>query len=148
MELEWEKINILSKLPRLEVLKLLRKSCVGKEWEIQEEVIFCQLIALLISECDLKHWKAISHNFPKLEHLYLVYCRKLREIPIDFAEISTLKSIQLWRCLPSAAKSVKKIEDEQCDYGNYNMVVIEEETLDLLEYEKCLSEEEAEVESC
>nr|GMD30935.1 disease resistance protein RPP13-like isoform X6 [Ipomoea batatas] len=139
-----EKINILSKLPRLEVLKLQYKSFVGKEWEIQEEVIFCQLIALVIIGCDLKHWKASSQNFPKLEHLYLC-CHELREIPIGFAEISTLKSIKLEECLPSAVESAKKIQDEQRDYGNNDMVVIEIETLDGLESEKSLSEEEPEV---
>ncbi|XP_019199776.1 PREDICTED: disease resistance protein RPP13-like [Ipomoea nil] len=40
MRFEWEKITLLSKLPRVEVLKLLYMSCVGKEWEIQDEVIF------------------------------------------------------------------------------------------------------------
>ncbi|XP_019188467.1 PREDICTED: disease resistance protein RPP13-like isoform X2 [Ipomoea nil] len=129
MGFEWEKINTLSKLPRLEVLQLLGKSCLGEEWKIQEEVIFCQLIALLFIDCDLKHWKASSHNFPKLEHLYLWQCHRLREIPIDFAEISTLKSINLRKCLPSAVELAKKIQDEQRDYGNTDMVVIEEYTL-------------------
>ncbi|XP_019189927.1 PREDICTED: disease resistance protein RPP13-like isoform X5 [Ipomoea nil] len=144
MGFQWEEINILSKLPRLEVLNLEPKSCLGKEWEIQEEVIFCHLIALVIYQRDLKHWKASSHNFPKLEHLYIRYCRELREIPIDFAEILTLKSIELRGCLPFAVKSAKKIQDEQCEYGNNDMVVIEEETLNVLESEEGLSEEEAE----
>ncbi|XP_019164357.1 PREDICTED: putative late blight resistance protein homolog R1B-17 [Ipomoea nil] len=124
---EWEEINILSTLARLEVLKLHWRSCVGKEWEIQEEVLFCRLIALVIIDCDLKHWKASSHNFPKLEHLFLWQCHRLREIPIDFAEISTLKSIKVRFCLPSVVKSAKKIQEERRDYGNYNMVVIEQD---------------------
>nr|GMD60732.1 disease resistance protein RPP13-like isoform X6 [Ipomoea batatas]GME02198.1 disease resistance protein RPP13-like isoform X6 [Ipomoea batatas]GME07687.1 disease resistance protein RPP13-like isoform X6 [Ipomoea batatas] len=73
-----------------------------------------------------------------------MYCRELREIPIGFAEISTLKSIKLSECLPSAVKSAKKIQDEQRDYGNNDMVVIEEETLDVSESEESLSEEESE----
>nr|GMD64993.1 disease resistance protein RPP13-like isoform X6 [Ipomoea batatas] len=144
MRFEWEKINILSKLPRLEVLKLLWIPLVGEEWEIQEEVIFCQLIALVIHGCNLKHWKAGSQNFPKLEHLYILQCKILREIPIGFAEISTLKSIKLLECLPSAVESAKKIQDEQRDYGNNDMVVIEEDTLDGSKSEKSLSEEESE----
>nr|GMD64995.1 disease resistance protein RPP13-like isoform X6 [Ipomoea batatas] len=132
MRFEWEKINILSKLPRLEVLKL------GKEWKMQEEVIFCELIALYISECNLKHWKASSHNFPKLEHLYLRGCRILREIPVDFAEISTLKSINLCNCLPSAVESAKKIQDEQHDSGNSDMVAIELEYLMAIKLLECL----------
>nr|GMD61997.1 disease resistance protein RPP13-like isoform X6 [Ipomoea batatas] len=81
-----------------------------------------------MNACDLNHWKASSQNFPKLEHLYIECCCELREIPIGFAEISTLKSIKLWRCLPSAVESAKKIQDEQRDYGNNDMVVIEEDT--------------------
>nr|GMD59093.1 disease resistance protein RPP13-like isoform X6 [Ipomoea batatas] len=91
------------------------------------------------------HWKARRHNFPKLEHLCLWDCHELRKIPIDFGEILTLKSIELWRCLPSAVKSAKKIQDEQHEYGNNDMVVIEKETEDDLESEKSLSEEEPEV---
>ncbi|XP_019189907.1 PREDICTED: disease resistance protein RPP13-like isoform X2 [Ipomoea nil] len=147
MGFQWEEINVLSKLPRLEVLNLEPESCVGKEWEIQEEVIFCQLIALVICGCDLKHWKASGHNFPKLEHLYLFMCHRLREIPIDFAEISTLKSFKLRECLPSAVKSAKKVQDEQHEFGNYDMVAIEIETLDVSESEKSLSEEELEVDN-
>nr|GLL40635.1 AT-hook motif nuclear-localized protein 9-like isoform X2 [Ipomoea trifida] len=56
-------------------------------------------------------------------------CDELREIPIDFAEISTLKSIKLLECLPSAMESAKKIQDEQHDFGNNDMVVIEQYTL-------------------
>nr|GLL35599.1 disease resistance protein RPP13-like isoform X2 [Ipomoea trifida] len=148
MRFEWEKINILSKLLRLEMLKLGWESHVGKEWKMQEEEIFCELITLIISKCDLKHWKASSHNFPKLEHLLLSNCNELREIPIDFAEISTLKSIKLWACLPSAVKSVKKIQDVQHDSGNYDMVAIEMETLNVLRSEESLSEEESEVDNC
>ncbi|XP_031113791.1 uncharacterized protein LOC116017362 isoform X1 [Ipomoea triloba] len=142
-----EKINIRSKLPRLEVLKLHWKPFVGKEWEIQEEVIFCQLIALVIYGYHLKHWKASSQNFPKLGHLYIKYSYKLREIPIGFAEISTLKSIKLWECLPSAVESAKKIQEEQRDYGNNDMVVIKEHTFDGWASEESLSEEETEVDN-
>ncbi|XP_019151883.1 PREDICTED: putative late blight resistance protein homolog R1A-10 [Ipomoea nil] len=146
MKFEWKQINILSKLTKLEVLKLVDMSGEGKEWELQEEVIFCQLIALLIYNCDLKHWKASSHNFPKLEHLYIGYCCELREIPIDFAEVSTLKSIKLVTCLHSVAESAKKIQDEQRDYGNNDMVVIAEHLWPVgFGMENSLNEEEQEV---
>nr|GMC90609.1 disease resistance protein RPP13-like isoform X6 [Ipomoea batatas] len=82
---------------------------------------------------------------------------------MDFAGISTLKSIKLKACCHSAVESAKKIQDEQRDYGNYDMVLVEEETLygygnyDMvvieeetlygLEHEKGSSEEEPEVDS-
>nr|GLL35954.1 disease resistance protein RPP13-like isoform X2 [Ipomoea trifida] len=128
MRFEWEKINILNKLTAMRF-----------EWEKINI-----LNKLPMPECDLKHGKASSHNFSKLEYLYLWNCHKLREIPIDFAEISTLKSIKLWKCLPSAMKSAKKIEDDQHDSRNYDMVAIEIEALDnVMGYEESLSEEES-----
>nr|GLL25069.1 putative late blight resistance protein homolog R1B-16 isoform X1 [Ipomoea trifida] len=48
---------------------------------------------------------------------------------MDFAGISTLKSIKLRAYRHSVVESTKKIQDEQPDYGNYDMVLIEEETL-------------------
>nr|GMD03711.1 disease resistance protein RPP13-like isoform X3 [Ipomoea batatas] len=48
---------------------------------------------------------------------------------------------RLRRCIPSAMESVKKIQDEQRDYGNNDMVVIEKETLEVPEYEESLSED-------
>nr|GLL37771.1 disease resistance protein RPP13-like isoform X1 [Ipomoea trifida] len=78
---------------------------------------------------------------------------------MDFAEISTLKSIKLWSCLPSVVKSAKKIQDEQHDYGNSDMVVIDKHTLDVSkseesseydespESEESLSEEEPKVDN-
>nr|GLL31461.1 putative late blight resistance protein homolog R1A-4 isoform X2 [Ipomoea trifida] len=103
---------------RLEVLKLNYDSCVGKEWELPEDDKFCQLIVLEIDSTDLKDWKAIGDNFPKLEHLYLFSCTKLKEIPSGFAEISKLKSIQLVDCRPSVVASAEEIKEEQLDYLN------------------------------
>nr|GMD36212.1 disease resistance protein RPP13-like isoform X6 [Ipomoea batatas] len=48
---------------------------------------------------------------------------------------------------PRERRTAKKIQDEQRDYGNYDMVVIEENTLDVSEYEKSLSEEEPKVDN-
>ncbi|XP_019179954.1 PREDICTED: putative late blight resistance protein homolog R1B-16 [Ipomoea nil] len=129
MKSEWKAINVLSKLPRFEVLKL-RYSKLGKKWEVPENVKFCHLICLKISHDNLKHWEVGADNFPKLERLFLNKCFKLREIPNSFAEIPTLNLIQLKRCRPSAVMSAKQIEAEQHDYGNENMVVIEIDTIE------------------
>nr|GLL41479.1 putative late blight resistance protein homolog R1B-16 [Ipomoea trifida] len=124
MKSEWKVFNVLSKLPRLEVLKLMRCE-LGKEWELPENVRFCQLICLKILHGHLKHWQVGVDNFPKLERLFLDTCFELTEIPNSFAEIPTLNLIQLESCLPSAVMSAKQIQAEQHDYGNENMVVIE-----------------------
>ncbi|XP_019179889.1 PREDICTED: putative late blight resistance protein homolog R1A-10 isoform X2 [Ipomoea nil] len=124
IESKWEVINVLSKLPRLEVLKL-RYCELGEKWEVPENVKFCHLICLQIRSVNLKHLEVGADNFPKLEHLFLEDCYKLREIPNSFAEIPTLNLIQLEKCHPSAVESAKQIQAEQHDYGNQNMVVIE-----------------------
>nr|GME02055.1 disease resistance protein RPP13-like isoform X6 [Ipomoea batatas] len=124
MKSQWKAINVLSKLPRLEVLKLIDVD-LGKKWELPENVKFCHLICLKIWSRNLKHWEARADNFPKLERLFLGTCYELREIPNNFAEIPTLNLIHLVGCHPSAVMSAKQIQVEQHDYGNENMVVIE-----------------------
>ncbi|XP_019179958.1 PREDICTED: putative late blight resistance protein homolog R1A-3 isoform X2 [Ipomoea nil] len=130
MTCEWKVINVLSKLPKLEVLKLMVCD-LGKKWEVPENVKFCHLICLKISFGSLKHWEVGADNFPKLERLFLQSCYSLREIPNSFAEIPTLNLIQLQWCLPSAVMSAKQIQAEQHEYGNENMIVIEENTIQL-----------------
>nr|GMC73844.1 disease resistance protein RPP13-like isoform X6 [Ipomoea batatas] len=104
-------------LPKLEVLKLC-DACVGKEWELLEDEKFCQLIVLEIGVSDLKDWKVTGDHFPKLEHLSLFSCKKLKEIPSGFAEIEGLKSIKLEECRPSVVASAEEIKEEQLDYLN------------------------------
>ncbi|XP_031101087.1 putative late blight resistance protein homolog R1B-14 [Ipomoea triloba] len=123
---EWNGINVLCKLPRLEVLKLLSGACVGELWELQEDDKFCHLIVLEIHSTDLKDWKAPGDHFPKLEHLSLFSCHKLKEIPNGFAEISRLKSIQLTDCRPPVIVSAKEIKEEQHDYLNNIVDVVAE----------------------
>nr|GMD72274.1 putative late blight resistance protein homolog R1B-16 isoform X1 [Ipomoea batatas] len=125
----WKTVNILSKLPKLEVLKLL--SCFhGEEWKLSKKEKFEQLIYLKIHDAiGLKCWEASAYHFPNLECLILSWCSKLEEIPANFAEISNLKSIKLIRCLPSAVASANQIWEEQHEQGNHDMIVIEEDTI-------------------
>ncbi|XP_019163634.1 PREDICTED: putative late blight resistance protein homolog R1A-4 [Ipomoea nil] len=138
---EWNGINVLCKLPRLEVLKVSR-ACVGKEWELPEDDKFCQLIVLQIGGTDLKDWKATGDHFPKLEHLSLFWCEKLKEIPSGFAEISRLKSIQLRGCLPSVVASAQEIKEEQFDYLN-NIVDVDVVVAEQHGYSLVVSESES-----
>ncbi|XP_019163639.1 PREDICTED: putative late blight resistance protein homolog R1A-4 isoform X2 [Ipomoea nil] len=91
---------------------------LGEQWELPDDDKFCQLIVLIIDRTDLEDWKATRYHFPKLEHLSLFSCEKLKEIPSGFAEISRLKSIQLRSCRPSVVASAQEIKEEQLDYLN------------------------------
>ncbi|XP_031131684.1 putative late blight resistance protein homolog R1A-3 [Ipomoea triloba] len=125
----WEEMGVLSKLPRLEVMKMKRWACKGQKWGLKEDERFCRLVFLKFDGVDLERWEVNDDNFPKLERLILYDCSRLEEIPSSFEDIQTLKSIKLRRCLLSAVTSAKKIEESQHDYGNTDMVVIEENTI-------------------
>nr|GLL41476.1 putative late blight resistance protein homolog R1B-23 [Ipomoea trifida] len=113
----WKVVNSLSKLPKLEVLKLLRCFCIGEEeWKLSKKDKFEQLIYLKIDAIDLKCWEASAYHFPK--------------------------SIKLIRCLPSAVASANQIWEEQLEQGNDDMIVIEEDTIQSY-YSKVSNKDEA-----
>ncbi|XP_031111199.1 putative late blight resistance protein homolog R1B-16 isoform X2 [Ipomoea triloba] len=126
---EGKTFNNFSKLPKLEVLVLIKCKWIGGEWELLEKDSFDQLIYLNISSSYLERWEASASHFPNLEHLILSWCEELEKIPAEFAEIPNLKSIKLYGCLQFAVDSANEIQREQHEQGNDNMVVIEENTI-------------------
>ncbi|KAF3638116.1 putative late blight resistance protein -like protein R1A-10-like [Capsicum annuum] len=114
----WEDISTLVKLPNLEELKLKDRVAAGDVWRLRDDDIFESLKFLLFRKVLLANWVASSDNFPSLKRLVLKKCNKLKEIPIDFAEICTLESIELHNCSTSAEDSARKIEQEREDMGN------------------------------
>nr|GLL36183.1 putative late blight resistance protein homolog R1A-10 [Ipomoea trifida] len=120
--LSWNDMRVIGMLPNLEVLKLVH-ACEGKEWEPSEGG-FRQLKRLVIESRTLEDWKnVVGDHFHVLQHLELNYCDLLREIPIEFADITTLKLIQLKCCWDSVLTSAKRIQDEQRSYGNEAFLV-------------------------
>nr|GME20868.1 putative late blight resistance protein homolog R1B-17 [Ipomoea batatas] len=92
----WETMNVISMLPKLEVLKLKNHACVGQEWKLSVERGFPELKLLLISVMDLKHWELADDDdcpFPKLERLVLRNCFELKEMPSWIEKLSNLKSV-------------------------------------------------------
>ncbi|XP_019162466.1 PREDICTED: putative late blight resistance protein homolog R1B-14 isoform X1 [Ipomoea nil] len=98
--LPWEKMDIISKLPNLELLKLKDFAFCGPKWEPKKGG-FRRLNVLLISCSNLRFWTVISDHFPVLTCLVLRYCWDLEKVPIAFAEIETLKLIVLESCYSS-----------------------------------------------
>ncbi|PHT52280.1 hypothetical protein CQW23_06742 [Capsicum baccatum] len=96
--LSWSYLDIIAKLPNLEVLKLMRGACRGVEWHPNVRG-FTRLKFLLIADDSLKYWKATDDNFAVHESLVLKECSYLKDIPTEFAEIHTLQLIELTMCL-------------------------------------------------
>nr|GME05979.1 putative disease resistance RPP13-like protein 3 [Ipomoea batatas] len=116
MKLEWKDIDVIGTLPNLEVLKL-RDAVYGPKWE-PTSGRFLQLKYLLISGSDLQYWEATADHFPMLERLALNWCYKLEEIPRDFADIATLRLIELLPCSDSIIVCAEHIREVQQDSGN------------------------------
>ncbi|XP_019176946.1 PREDICTED: putative late blight resistance protein homolog R1B-17 isoform X2 [Ipomoea nil] len=105
--LPWKEMDKIGKLPHLEVLKLKDFAFCGSKWEPSKS--FRKLKALLISRSNLKHWNTSSNHFPVLERLVLRYCWELKEVPLEFADIGTLKLIVLECCYSSLVTSANQI---------------------------------------
>nr|GME02243.1 putative late blight resistance protein homolog R1B-17 [Ipomoea batatas] len=106
--LPWKEMDTIGELPHLEVLKLKDFAFCGSEWK-SSTLCFWKLKALLISRSNLKYWNANSNHFPVLERLVLRYCWELEQVPINFANIGTLKLIVLECCYSSLVTSAMQI---------------------------------------
>ncbi|KAH0732791.1 hypothetical protein KY290_000027 [Solanum tuberosum] len=123
--LQWEDMNILRKLPNLEVLKLKHHAFHGLIWKLsdEDEDGFLKLKFLLLESLNLKQWEATRYHFPSLGHLVLTDCYSLEQIPFDFAEIQKLQMIELHKCMLSVLVSAVQIQEEQQIMGNDDLIV-------------------------
>ncbi|XP_075076165.1 putative late blight resistance protein homolog R1B-16 [Nicotiana tabacum] len=110
----WKDLSGFGKLPKLESIKLGYDAFQDKEWEIVDEV-FPRLKFLLLEDLEIRHWRASCDNFPCLERLFLKGCWYLDSIPQDFADITTLALIDIWRCAKSVENSAKQIQQDMQD---------------------------------
>jgi len=114
--LKWEDMDVVGRLSKLEDLRLWLYAVKDRKWEPKDGG-FGRLRFLEIHSSPLQYWEATSNHFPVLEKLVLGDI-KLKEIPSDFVEITTLKSIMLYECSKSLISSAKRIQKEQQEYGN------------------------------
>nr|GMD46083.1 putative late blight resistance protein homolog R1A-10 isoform X1 [Ipomoea batatas] len=120
--LSWEDMDIIGKLPNLDLLKLKDFAVCGPEWTPRDGE-FLQLRFFVIERSDLEHWNANASHFPALEHLILRYCWDLEKIPNNFKEVSTLRLIELGNCCSSLVTSAMEIQQVQRDLGYEGLVV-------------------------
>ncbi|XP_058202683.1 putative late blight resistance protein homolog R1B-8 [Rhododendron vialii] len=112
--LMWEELSILQTLPSLEALRLSRAACHGQIWDTSElEEGFSQLKYLRLQDLDIEEWNASEDQFPRLEVLVVKYCRSLKRIPIEFANLYELRKIEVMWSRCSVEYSAKEIQEEQ-----------------------------------
>ncbi|KAH6778868.1 hypothetical protein C2S52_010105 [Perilla frutescens var. hirtella] len=119
--LPWEDMEIIAKLPNLQVLKLREIAFQGERW--CPTTPFEKLKYLLLEYVQLKIWKATSSDFPILESLILRHCYELEEISTDIGYIGDLKLIELVDCSPAAVECAEEISEEQKSFDNSRLHV-------------------------
>ncbi|XP_019175623.1 PREDICTED: putative late blight resistance protein homolog R1B-23 [Ipomoea nil] len=119
----WEDMDIIGRLPMLEVLKLKEFAFSGPTWKPADDGGFKTLKLLLIARSDLKYWNTTDDHFKVLERLILRFCLELEELPSEFESSNTLQLIELENCYPILVESARKIQEEQQNYGNYELVI-------------------------
>ncbi|MCD7447051.1 hypothetical protein HAX54_022399 [Datura stramonium] len=100
-----------------QVLKLRDGAFRGEVWKLNEEDQFNQLKFLLfVDESKIERWEASHVNFPNLQRLVLQRMNhKLEQIPLAFAEICTLESIELYKCYNTeSAREVASVAGYDC----------------------------------
>ncbi|KAH6819483.1 hypothetical protein C2S51_003086 [Perilla frutescens var. frutescens] len=112
--LAWEDMEVIEKLPSLEVLKLRELAFHGEEWCLSYG--FEKLKFLLIEHLDFKSWIADDSHFQGLEKLILRHCYELEGIPSDIGYMGGLELIELVDCSPAAVESAEEIKQQQEDF--------------------------------
>ncbi|KAL8267899.1 hypothetical protein R6Q59_001697 [Mikania micrantha] len=120
--LPWRKMSIIQSLPNLQVLKLEDWAFVGSCWSTYEHE-FPKLSFLRLRWLDIKLWKADTTSFPCLKQLEIDRCEGLEEIPLEIGEIPTLELIKIKYCRSFVGESVRRIQEDQGDFGNYHLKI-------------------------
>ncbi|KAK4372122.1 hypothetical protein RND71_007506 [Anisodus tanguticus] len=107
--LEWDDMSVLGQLEYLQALKLKDYAFKGECWEPKVGG-FRSLLVLWIERTDLASWNALGDHFPRLKHLVVVSCDKLKEIPIGLADIRSLQVMELRNSTKPAAESSRAIQ--------------------------------------
>ncbi|XP_015076029.1 putative late blight resistance protein homolog R1A-3 isoform X1 [Solanum pennellii] len=104
--------DTLSRLPNLEELSLEDAIIEeGKEWNMEDHVIFQDLKYLKLVALNFSEWKVDAEkSFPVLEKLVIGSCDMLMEIPDSFGDIASLKFIRVWSS-PQLKESLFKIKE-------------------------------------
>ncbi|KAH0668906.1 hypothetical protein KY289_023399 [Solanum tuberosum] len=122
-------IPLIAGLPNLENLRLAAGDLIqSKEWCLGD-IILHKLKILKLVSLSISRWDASEESFPHLETLVIKWCDELKEIPISFAYIPTLKLVKLIqrknKFLEASAERIKEEVEviEGCD--RLNLIIME-----------------------
>ncbi|XP_049405643.1 putative late blight resistance protein homolog R1A-3 isoform X2 [Solanum stenotomum] len=111
-------LSNISQLQNLEELELNFVEFEGEKWEVMSDE-FAELKVLKIVNCSsFREWTVYDDAFSNLEHMVLRCCQLPVEIPPWFAEIDSLKYIEVDNCNGSvvdSARSIQNTKDEDYD---------------------------------
>ncbi|XP_076886051.1 putative late blight resistance protein homolog R1A-10 [Bidens hawaiensis] len=118
--LSWSDMSIIQSLPNLQYLKLNDNAFSGSCWNTDGQE-FPQLKFLRLGCLFVKQWEVYSQSFPCLKQLEIDSCDDLEEIPLEIGDIPTLELIKISFCSHSAHESVRRIQEDQQEMGNYGL---------------------------
>ncbi|KAK6787301.1 hypothetical protein RDI58_015826 [Solanum bulbocastanum] len=124
-----EMVLNIARLKKLESLKLLVGFPFGRSesycWDVTN-VEFPALKYLGLFFVQIEEWKASEESFPVLEKLVISGCSDLKEIPPSFADIPTLRLIQLTNCIDSlgvSAMNIRRDIEENTGCDSFQVVI-------------------------
>ncbi|XP_057767416.1 putative late blight resistance protein homolog R1B-16 [Salvia miltiorrhiza] len=109
----WSYMDIIGRLPNLEVLKLRCYAFQGPVWET-DYVSFCELKLLSIEDTDLVRWRTRNPSFFSVKHLRIKHCYMLEELPLYLP--CCVQMLQVADCSPSVVKWAEKMKQNDWDY--------------------------------
>nr|GMD24912.1 putative late blight resistance protein homolog R1B-14 [Ipomoea batatas] len=121
---DWKDICALGSLDKLEVLKLEEFSAKGESWELNVNVVFKSLRFLRIGRTDLVYWTCEQSSFPALKRLQILQCEQLKEVPLSFKDVKSLKIIDLFFTNKEAANSARNIRDQKPKLDNFVLSIL------------------------
>nr|AAT66772.2 NB-ARC domain containing protein [Solanum demissum] len=118
-------LSNISQLQNLQELELDFVKFEGEIWEVRKGE-FAELKVLKLVNCSsLKEWTVQDDAFSKLEHIVLRCCQLLVEISSWFAEISSLKYIEVDNCNGSVVESARTIQTTKVEeYVNDDLELV------------------------
>nr|GMD42036.1 putative late blight resistance protein homolog R1B-14 [Ipomoea batatas]GMD43636.1 putative late blight resistance protein homolog R1B-14 [Ipomoea batatas] len=109
---QWnDMMTVFGLLEKLKVLKFDDNAFSGERWDLSSDVIFKGLQYLRIGKMNLITWTTVDSkkSFPVLESLVLRNCTSLQTIPLDFANVDSLKVMELFNVSETVSDFARKI---------------------------------------